>query len=84
MAFRRVNHQKPTKKIMLTTELWVTSVILAVASATVGLMAWLEKQPKTKLKPRHFPTTLVMIIAFLVALLAGFHVANLVKPIAGP
>lgn len=83
MGFREVNHLNRTWKIMFTTEFWVTLVFLAGAAAIIGWMGWLEKQPKTKLEPRLFPTTLVMVAALVVALFAGFHMIDLVKPVLG-
>ena len=69
---------------MYSTEFWATSAILAVGAATAGSMVWLEKQPKTKLQPRLFPTTLVMVVAALVTLMAAFHMLDLIKPVVGP
>jgi hypothetical protein len=83
MGFREVNHLRIFCKIMFTFEFWVTLAVTAGGAAVVGLMAWLEKRPKTELQPRLFPTTLVMVIAALVVLMAGFHMLDLVKPVAG-
>jgi asparagine N-glycosylation enzyme membrane subunit Stt3 len=83
MGFREVNHLNRTKKTMFTTEFWVTLAILASAAGLVVWMGWLEKQPKTKLSPRLFPTTLVMVLALVIALFAGFHMIDLAKPVVG-
>ena len=68
---------------MFTTDFWVTIFFLAGGAGIAGLMAWIEKRPKTKLEPRLFPTTFVMLIAGLVALMALFHLVDLLKPVAG-
>ncbi len=68
---------------MFTTDLWVTLIFLAGGASIAGLMTWVEKRPKTKLEPFLFPTTLVMLIAGLVALMALFHMVDLLKPVAG-
>jgi hypothetical protein len=65
---------------MLTTDFWVTSSVLAASAGIVGWMAWIEKKPKTELQPRLFPTTLVILIAGLAALMALFHMTDLLKP----
>jgi hypothetical protein len=82
MGFREVNHLRFFYNIMFTFEFWVTLAVLSGGAATVGLMTWLEKRPKTQLQPRLFPTTLVMVLAALVAIMAGFHVIDLLKPVA--
>jgi hypothetical protein len=68
---------------MFTTDFWVTAAFLVGGAGIVGLMTWIEKRPKTKLEPRLFPTTFVMLIAGLVALMALFHMVDLLKPVAG-
>jgi hypothetical protein len=68
---------------MLTTEFWVTSAFLTAGAAVVGSMVWLERQPKTKLEPRLLPTTFIMLIGGLVALMALFHLVDVLKPVAG-
>ncbi len=83
MAFPPVNHLRNPNKIMFTTEFWVTFAFLGGGAAIVGLMTWIEKRPKTKLEPRLFPTTFVMLIAGLVSLMALFHMVDLLKPVAG-
>lgn len=51
------------------------AVILGVCLA--ALMYWLEKRPRDDLSPRLFPTTLVMLIAIMLVLGAGFHLLSL-------
>jgi hypothetical protein len=43
----------------------------------------LEKHPRKSLEPRLFPTTLVMLLAGSVVLLALFHLVDVVKPMVG-
>jgi hypothetical protein len=68
---------------MFTTDFWITTAFLVGGGTIVGFMAWIEKRPKTKLEPRLFPTTFVMLVAGLVALMALFHMVDLLKPVAG-
>jgi uncharacterized iron-regulated membrane protein len=65
---------------MLTTDFWVTLSFLAVGASIVGAMTWLERQPKTKLEPRLLPTTFIMLIGGLIALMALFHLVDVLKP----
>lgn len=69
---------------MFTTDFWVTLGFLTAGAGLAGLMTWLEKQPKTRLEPRLFPTTFVMLIGGLVGLMALFHLVDVLKPVAGP
>jgi hypothetical protein len=68
---------------MFTTDFWITLAILLGGAGIVGLMAWIEKRPKTELKPRMLPTTLIMLIFGLVTLMALFHLVDVIKPVAG-
>jgi hypothetical protein len=68
---------------MFTTEFWVTLAALLGGAGIVGLMAWIEKRPKTELKPRMLPTTLITLVFGLVALMALFHLVDILKPVAG-
>jgi hypothetical protein len=68
---------------MFTTDFWVTAAFLLGGASIAGLMTWIEKRPKTKLEPILFPTTFVMLIAGLAALMALFHMVDLLKPVAG-
>lgn len=58
-------------------ELWLTLCILGLSAALVGCMVYLERRPRDLLKPRLFPTTPVMFIAMLVAVLALVHLLNI-------
>ena len=66
---------------MFTTEDLITTALLIAAVAVVGWMAWLEKHPRQSLTPRLLPTTLIMVVAGVVALLAFFHLFDLLKPL---
>jgi hypothetical protein len=68
---------------MFGTEFWVTVTILVAAVAIVGWMVWLEKHPRQSLSPRLVPTTFIIVVAGLVALMAFFHVVDVVKPVVG-
>jgi uncharacterized iron-regulated membrane protein len=68
---------------MFTTEFWVTLAALLGGAGIVGLMAWIEKRPKTELKPRMLPTTLITLVFGLVALMALLHLVDILKPVAG-
>ena len=60
-----------------TTELWLTAAIFLGSLLIVGLMAWLEKRPRTNLNPRLFPTTPVLLVFAFIGLLALVHLLNL-------
>ncbi len=83
MAYCDVNHRKCREFNMLTTEDLITLAVLIAAGALVAWMAWLEKHPRKSLTPRLLPTTLIMLVAGLVGLLALFHLVDLFKPIVG-
>jgi hypothetical protein len=68
---------------MFTTEFFITLGILLIGSGLVGWMAWLEKHPRQSLEPRLLPTTLFIVIGGLAAILALFHLVDLVKPVVG-
>jgi uncharacterized membrane protein HdeD (DUF308 family) len=68
---------------MFTTDFWITLAILLGGAGIVGLMAWIEKRPKTELKPRMLPTTLITLVFGLVTLMALFHLVDVIKPVAG-
>ena len=50
---------------------------LASGVILIGSMYWLEKRPRQDLRPRLFPTTLVMLFGILLALGAGVHLLSL-------
>jgi uncharacterized iron-regulated membrane protein len=83
MSFWHVNHRELRFLLMYKEDFWVTVAVLAVCAAIVGLMAWIEKRPKTELKPRMLPTTLITVIFGLIALMAFFHLVDVIKPVAG-
>jgi uncharacterized membrane protein HdeD (DUF308 family) len=68
---------------MFTTDFWITLAILLGGAGIVALMAWIEKRPKTELKPRMLPTTLITLVFGLVTLMALFHLVDVIKPVAG-
>jgi hypothetical protein len=83
MPFPPVNHLRASNKTMLTTDFWVTLSFLTAGAAIVALMMRLERQPKTKLEPSLLPTTFIMLIGGLIALMALFHLVDVLKPVAG-
>ena len=58
-------------------ELWLTLAILVACMAVSGLMAWLERRPRTDLNPRLLPTTPILLATGFVGLLALVHLLNL-------
>lgn len=68
---------------MCTIEFCITVAVLLGGTSIVGWMAWLEKHPRKSLTPRLLPTTLVLVVAGLVAIMAFFHMVDLVKPVVG-
>ena len=68
---------------MFTTEFWVSIAILLAAGAMVAWMVWLEKHPRQSLTPRLLPTTFLIVVAGLVALMAFFHMVDLIRPVGG-
>jgi hypothetical protein len=84
MAYCDVNHWKVPDFKMPTTEDLITIGVMIAAGAIVAWMAWLEKHPPKTLTPRLLPTTLIMLVAGLVALMALFHLVDLFKPVVGP
>lgn len=62
---------------MFSTHFILTVLILVAALAVVARMVVLEKRPRTNLNPRLIPTTPVIVVGGLVALLALIHLVNL-------
>ena len=60
-----------------TTELAITVGALLAGSGLVAGMVVLERRPRTSLNPRLIPTTPVMLLGALVAVLAIVHLVNL-------
>jgi hypothetical protein len=58
-------------------ELWLTVAALFLGAAMVTLMAWLERRPRQSLTPRLVPTTPLLFVGALVAILALVHLVNL-------
>jgi len=54
-------------------DFWISLVTLLLGFGLVGAMYWLEKRPRKDLKPRLFPTTLVLLVGLLIALGAAIH-----------
>jgi hypothetical protein len=57
-------------------EIEVTLAVMLAGAALAGVMVWLERRPRD-LSPRLVPTTPVMFIALLVAIVAAAHLLNL-------
>jgi CHASE2 domain-containing sensor protein len=83
MAYCDVNHWKRPDFNMLPTEDLITIAFMFAGASLAGWMVWLEKHPPNTLKPRLLPTTLIMLIGCLIALLALFHLVDLFKPLLG-
>ena len=58
--------------------LWLVSILaFAGGIGLAGTMAWLEKKPRDDLMPSMIPTTPVMFIGLIIALLAAAHMLSL-------
>ena len=64
-------------EMSLSPEAVFSTTVLTVCLLLAGLMYWLEKRPRVDLRPRLFPTTLVMFASILLALGAALHLLNL-------
>ena len=60
-----------------TTELAITVFALLAGFGLVAGMILLERRPRTSLNPRLIPTTPVMLLGALIAILAIVHLVNL-------
>jgi hypothetical protein len=60
-----------------TTELAITVSALLAGFGLVAGMILLERRPRTSLNPRLIPTTPVILLGALVAILAIVHLVNL-------
>jgi uncharacterized iron-regulated membrane protein len=58
-------------------EFYVTAAIFVLAIAFAGIMAWVERRPRTALSPRLIPTTPLLLAAVLLAVLAGSHLLSM-------
>ena len=54
-------------------DFWISLAVLLLGFGLVGAMYWLEKRPRKDLRPRLFPTTLVLLVGLLIALGAAIH-----------
>ncbi len=58
-------------------ELWLTVAALVAGCGVGGLMVWLEQRPRLSLAPRLIPTTPILFLGAVVAILALVHLINL-------
>ncbi|MGE0212547.1 MAG: hypothetical protein AB7S41_12695 [Parvibaculaceae bacterium] len=58
-------------------ETTVTCSALALGIGLVGLASWLEHRPRDLMRPRLVPTTPLMFLGALVAILAAVHLMTL-------
>lgn len=57
---------------------WLLTISALTAGTFIaGTMAWLEKRPRADLTPRLIPTTPIMFIAILIAIMALVHMLTL-------
>jgi hypothetical protein len=61
----------------MTQETLITWAALAVGIGLVGLMAWRERRPRQGFETSLIPTSPVMFLGGLIALLALVHLVNL-------
>jgi hypothetical protein len=58
-------------------EFLLTAGTFLVCAVIVGVLAWLERRPRTSLTPRLIPTTPLMLIFGFIGLLALVHLLNM-------
>lgn len=58
-------------------EFWLTISALIAGAGVAGLMVWLEQRPRVSLAPRLVPTTPILFLGAVVAILALVHLVNL-------
>ena len=58
-------------------ETLATLAALLAGAALIGMTVWLERRPRDLLKPKLLPTTPLLFIGMLVAVLAVVHLLNL-------
>lgn len=58
-------------------EIYLTAAVFVLALAFAGVMAWVERRPRTAMNPRLIPTTALMLAAILLAVLAGSHLLSI-------
>jgi hypothetical protein len=54
-------------------DFWISLAVLLLGLGLVAAMYRLEKRPRKDLRPRLFPTTLVLLVGLLIALGAAIH-----------
>jgi hypothetical protein len=59
------------------TELWITLAAFTGGAGLAAGMGWLERQPRKTLTPRLLPTTPLLMVGGLIALIALVHLVNL-------
>ena len=57
-------------------EIEVTLAVIVAGAVLAGSMAWLERRPRD-LSPRLIPTTPLMFVGLLTAIVAAAHLLNL-------
>ncbi len=62
---------------MLLPEVQITVAVFIAAVATVAAMIGIERRKRTDFQPSLVPTTPILLLAGLVALLALVHLANI-------
>lgn len=58
------------------TDFWMTIAAFVAGVAMVGIAGYLERHPRQDLMPRLVPTTPLMFVGALVAVLAVVHLLN--------
>jgi hypothetical protein len=60
----------------LTSEFYWTLAIFIVAAAIVVIMAWLERRPRSGFEPLLLPTTPILLVSGIVAIMSVVHLLN--------
>lgn len=55
----------------------VTAAIFAAALVVISILAWRERRPRETLNPPLLPSTPILLLAGIVAMLALVHLMNL-------
>ena len=76
-GFPPVNLSSMKLEMSLSPDALFSTAALISGVCLAALMYWLEKRPRKDLRPRLFPTTLVMLIAIMLVMGAGFHLLSL-------
>ena len=74
-----VNRSRPTKSLVMTlsTETIVTALALVFGLGLTAYAAISERRPRKSLNPRLIPTTPLMFVGVIIALLALLHFATI-------